>query len=68
MEEVNQAPVTWRKSTRSNGSGDCIEVADNLAGKVGVRDSKDREGTVLAFEPKAWSRFVQSVKRRKLDH
>ncbi|KKJ98508.1 DUF397 domain-containing protein [Micromonospora sp. HK10] len=67
MDEVDKARVTWRKSTRSNGSGDCVEVADDLAGKIGVRDSKDPEGTVLAFEPEAWSRFVRGVKRRMLD-
>lgn len=66
MEEVNQAPVTWRKSTRSNGSGDCIEVADNLAGKVGLRDSKDLSSPVLTFDPKAWSHFVRSVKQGTL--
>ncbi|MET8084667.1 DUF397 domain-containing protein [Micromonospora sp. NPDC005237] len=66
MEEVNQAPVTWRKSTRSNGSGNCVEVADNLAGKVGLRDSKDPTGPVLTFGPTAWSTFVASVKQETL--
>ncbi|MFC4018919.1 DUF397 domain-containing protein [Micromonospora sp. GCM10011542] len=66
MEEVNQALVTWRKSTRSNGSGNCVEVADSLAGKVGLRDSKDPAGPVLTFGPKAWSLFVGSVKRERL--
>ncbi|MBQ1067150.1 DUF397 domain-containing protein [Micromonospora sp. D75] len=41
VEEANQATVTWRKSTRSNGSGDCVEVADGLPGVVGLRDSND---------------------------
>ena len=50
MDEVGTARVTWRKSTRSNGSGDCVEVAD-LGGAVGVRDSKDHDGPVLVFAP-----------------
>ena len=62
MEEANQATMTWRKSTRSNGSGDCVEVADNLPGVVGLRDSKDPRGPILAFDPAAWSTFVASVK------
>ncbi|MEV1144262.1 DUF397 domain-containing protein [Micromonospora sp. NPDC049799] len=66
MEEVNQATVTWRKSTRSNGSGNCVEVADNLAGSVGLRDSKDPSGPILTFGPEAWSHFVGSVKQRTL--
>ncbi|MDO3687659.1 DUF397 domain-containing protein [Micromonospora sp. C28ISP2-4] len=64
MEEANQATVTWRKSTRSNGSGDCVEVADGLPGVVGLRDSKDPTGPALTFDRAAWSTFVASVKQR----
>ncbi|WP_030271682.1 DUF397 domain-containing protein [Micromonospora globosa] len=64
MEEVNQAAVTWRKSTRSNGSGNCVEVADGLPGVVGLRDSKDPAGPALAFDRAAWSTFIASVKQR----
>lgn len=50
----------WRKSTRSGASGgNCVEVADNLSGVVGVRDSKDPTGPVLVFGPVAWRAFVQ---------
>ncbi|GIG91703.1 DUF397 domain-containing protein [Plantactinospora endophytica] len=57
------AGATWRKSTRSNNGGDCVEVADNLAGLVGLRDSKDPSGPVLIFESCDWSAFVATVKR-----
>ncbi|WP_229403983.1 DUF397 domain-containing protein [Micromonospora sp. NBRC 110038] len=53
----------WRKSTRSAGNGgECVEVADNLAGVVAVRDSKDQTGPTLAFAPAAWSAFIQATK------
>ncbi|MFC8619435.1 DUF397 domain-containing protein [Micromonospora purpureochromogenes] len=55
--------ATWRKSTRS-GQGECIEVADNLPGVVGVRDSKDPAGPVLTFDPQTWRAFVTFAKRR----
>ncbi|MEU1808044.1 DUF397 domain-containing protein [Micromonospora sp. WMMD1076] len=48
----------WRKSSRS-GQSECVEVADNLADVVGVRDSKDAAGPVLTFTPDAWRAFVR---------
>ncbi|MGW1056869.1 DUF397 domain-containing protein [Micromonospora rubida] len=57
--------AVWRKSTRSSGnSGNCVEVADNLPGAVGVRDSKDRRGPALVFAPADWAAFVAYAKRR----
>ncbi|MEU8116149.1 DUF397 domain-containing protein [Micromonospora sp. NPDC048947] len=53
----------WRKSTKSgNNGGSCVEVADNLPGVVLVRDTKDRDGGTLTFEPAAWAGFVALAK------
>jgi hypothetical protein len=54
--------ATWRKSTRS-GNSECVEVADNLAGVIGVRDSKDPAGPALTFDPRSWRSFVDFAKR-----
>ncbi|MFY1689684.1 DUF397 domain-containing protein [Plantactinospora sp. WMMB782] len=55
----------WRKSTRSGGNGGaCVEVADNLPGVVGVRDSKDPTGPALTFGATAWRAFVNLAKHR----
>jgi len=51
----------WRKSRRSTGTGNCVEVADNLPGRVLVRDSKDPHGPILTFSPKAWVTFTANV-------
>ncbi|WBB91585.1 DUF397 domain-containing protein [Verrucosispora sp. WMMC514] len=55
----------WRKSTRSGASGgNCVEVADNLPGVVGVRDSKNPNGPALTFAPSAWRAFVAQLTHR----
>ena len=54
----------WRSSTRSGaGGGSCVEVADNLPGVVGLRDSKDPDGPVLLLPPAAFRDFVEFAKR-----
>lgn len=59
------AGAVWRKSSKSGpNGGNCIEVADNLVGVIGVRDSKDPQGPALVFAPEAWQAFVRYAKQQ----
>lgn len=55
----------WRKAGRSSSNGGaCVEVADNLAGVVLVRDTKDRAGGMLTFGSDSWRLFVAEIAAR----
>ncbi len=59
--------VNWRKSARSSGGDNCVEVAFAADGAVGVRDSKDRTGAVLTFTPAEWTAFTGGVRDGEFD-
>ena len=62
MSNSSLSQATWRKSTYSGGATNCVEVADNVAAAVAVRDSKNPEGSALTFTPGAWDAFTGAVK------
>lgn len=61
--KVDLSNASWRKSTRSSGSKDCVEVAFLGNGLTGIRDSKDATGPALVFGPDEWDAFTAGVAR-----
>ena len=57
--------VHWRKSSWS-GDQNCVEIADRADG-VHVRDSKDVQGSVLAFSAAEWTAFLRGAKAGEFD-
>ena len=59
--------TNWRKSSRSSGGDNCVEVAFSVVGDVGVRDSKDPAGPVLEFTAAEWEAFTGGVRDGEFD-
>jgi hypothetical protein len=62
MSTPDRNGVVWRTSSYTGGSGDCVEVAP-ATDPVLVRDTKDREGPVLAVPATAWRAFLADIPR-----
>jgi hypothetical protein len=53
----------WRKSSHSNSSGNCVEIAMTADRAVAVRDSKQHDrGPLLKFSGPEWATFIRAVK------
>ncbi|MFI6075826.1 DUF397 domain-containing protein [Actinoplanes sp. NPDC051343] len=63
---IDLSSAKWRKSTRSDSNGQCVEWA-TVDGFVAVRDSKDPGGPALVFTPDEWRAFIGGVKDGEAD-
>jgi hypothetical protein len=61
-----QAPLSWRTSSRSNGSGMCVELAltPDIAA---IRDSKNPTGGTLVISPATWTGLCSAAKKGRFD-
>lgn len=67
MRPIDLSAATWRKGSHSNSDGgECVEVSNDFAAVVPVRDSKDPHSPVLVFPAGGWSAFVTAVKDHQL--
>lgn len=59
--------VQWRKSTASNPSGNCVEVAELPDGDVAVRNSRFPEGPALVYTRSEIAAFLIGVRNGEFD-
>jgi hypothetical protein len=61
--------VTWIKATKSADSGNCVElgVAETHISVVYLRDSKNKNGAVLACANTGIAAFIDGAKNGEFD-
>jgi hypothetical protein len=61
MRNDDLSRATWRRSSYSGNSGNCVEIAIAKS-VVRVRDSKNRNGGVLYVGIRDWNEFLCALK------
>lgn len=59
--------AVWRKSTASNHSGNCVEVAGLPSGAVALRNSRYPAGPALVYTPAEMQAFLAGAKNGEFD-
>jgi hypothetical protein len=55
------AGLKWRTASQCGG-GNCVLIAELPDGRIAMRDSKQADGPILAFDVAAWRDFVSAVR------
>lgn len=56
--DLSQA--SWRKSSRSGDTGNCVEIA-HVPASTGVRDSKNPHGGLLVLSAAGWGALRSAI-------
>jgi hypothetical protein len=67
MPAIHYPSYSWRKSSHSNPSGECVELRKLADAHIGIRDSRHPDGPILILSHATLIAFIQRVKDGDFD-
>ncbi|MGW7370082.1 DUF397 domain-containing protein [Streptomyces sp. NPDC054841] len=67
MQADTLVSATWIKSSHSNATGNCVELAALPGGRVAVRNSRDPHGPALVYTRDEVAAFVAGARDGDFD-
>lgn len=64
---LNEQRLTWRKSSASNPTGNCVELAKLSNGEVAVRNSRFPDGNVIVYTRAEIAAFLDGARAGEFD-
>ena len=64
---LGAASPRWRKSTASNPSGNCVELAELAGGDIAMRNSRHPGGPTLIYTRAEIAAFIAGVRSGEFD-
>ena len=65
--QLTSVDISWRKSSASNPSGNCVELAKLAGGAIALRNSRYPAGPVLISTREEVAAFLQSIRSGEFD-
>ena len=59
--------LRWRKSSASNPTGNCVELAELASGRIAVRNSRHPSGPVLVYSRAEIAAFLSGIRAGEFD-